>query len=96
MPSTVIRPATNYHKNIIKIHGFDDKIQLKGLLTLFHKAIFIFNLSPLTISSFLAMSSGMSQVQLIYLPASQFRFSCVKYTIVSAASSGLSVKTAKY
>lgn len=43
-----------------------------------HTINLTFSLSSLTISSFFAISSGMSQVQLMYLPASQSRFSCVR------------------
>jgi hypothetical protein len=58
-----------------------------------HITSLTFNLSPLTISSFCAINSGMSHVQLIYRPASQSLFSPTRYTMVSALSSAVSVKT---
>ena len=66
--------------------------RLYGTYNTCYTTILIFNLSPFTISSCRDRNSGMSQVQLIYLPASQSRFSLAKKTIVSAAISGLSVK----
>ena len=55
--------------------------------------ILTFSLSPLTISSSMAISCGISHVQLTYRPASHFRFSFVRYTMVLAESSGVSTKT---
>ena len=42
------------------------------------------------------MNSGISQLQLMYLPASQSRLVDVKYTIVSPASSGVSSNATKF
>lgn len=55
----------------------------------------ILSLSPLTISSSLLKSSGISQVALIYLPANHSRLLEVRETRTSAESSGASIKTAK-
>lgn len=58
-----------------------------------HVTNLTFNLSPLTISSFCAINSGISQVQLTYRPASQSLFSLTRKTRVSALSSAVSIKT---
>ena len=56
-----------------------------------HSTNLIFSLSPLTISPFFARNSAISHLQLTYRPANHSLFSCVKNTIVSAASSGVSL-----
>ena len=54
-----------------------------------------FSLSPSTISFCIVINCGISQVQLIYLPASQSRFSFARKTMVSAANSGVSTNTSQ-
>lgn len=64
-----------------------------GLMQRSYTTSLTFNLSPLTMSSSMAMNCGISQGQLMNRPASQSRFSMVRKTTVSADSCGVSTST---
>ncbi len=83
--------VANQFKKVQEGHAPFQRLKFDASAVTPQTVILIFNLSPFTISSSLPKNSSISQVQLIYLPASYSLFLRVKNAIVSPGNSTVSV-----